>query len=305
MLAQLAFVGAGFAFLLLGGEALVRGAIAVAARMGLSPMVVGVVLVGFGTSMPELATSLRAALAGSPGIAVGNVVGSNSANVLLILGLAAVAAPLAVSRAELARDGGAMIAATAIGIVAMLTGGALGRPEGALMIGGLALYMVHALRSGGGAPVAAGAGRLWAGLALSLAGLAGVLLGADLLVRGAVELAEAAGLSEAAIGATVVAVGTSLPELAAALVASRHGQGAMALGNVLGSNVFNILGILGITALLAPLEVPPSMLSFDIWVMAGAALALVAMAVTGWRITRAEGAALLAAYAGYVALALG
>ena len=304
MLIDVALVLAGFGLLLLGGEGLVRGAVAVASRVGLSPMVVGVVLVGFGTSMPEMAASLRAALAGSPGIAVGNVVGSNIANILLILGIAALLAPVAVSRAELTRDGGAMLLATAIGIAALLTGAALGRIEGGLMLAGLVLYMGHALQSGSGEPVEASGAGLGIGLALALGGLVGVILGADLLVRGAVDLAAAAGLSEAAIGVTVVAVGTSLPELAAAMVAARRGQGALALGNVLGSNVFNILGILAITALVAPLPVPPAMLALDVWIMAGAALALVAMGVTGWRITRAEGGVLLGAYAAYVAVVL-
>ena len=304
MLIDVALVLAGFALLLLGGEGLVRGAVAVAGRMGLSPMVVGVVLVGFGTSMPEMAASLRAAFGGSPGIAVGNVVGSNIANVLLILGIAALLAPIAVSRAELTRDGGAMMLATAVGIAALLTGAALGRMEGALMLAGLAAYMTYALRSGSGEPVEDSGTTLGLGVGMAAAGLVGVILGADLLVRGAVDLAAASGLSEAAIGVTVVAVGTSLPELAASVVAARRGQGALALGNVLGSNVFNILGILAITALVAPLPVPPAMLALDVWIMAAAALALVAMGVTGWRITRAEGAVLLAAYAGYVAMVL-
>ena len=302
---ELVLIGLGLVALLAGGELLVRGAVGVAARLGLPPMVIGLTLVGFGTSTPELLTSVQAALAGAPGIALGNVVGSNTANVLLILGVAAVLMPVAVSAGTFRRDGMALALATAACVAATLSG-TIGRLWGAALVAGLVAFLVVTLRSsrsdpdapaeelpGLGAPLALGLG-------LSVAGLAVTVLGARLLVDGAVTLARDFGVSEALIGVTVVAVGTSLPELATTLVAARRGQNDVAFGNVIGSNVFNVLGILGVTALVSPLAVAPEIAAFDIWVMTAATLALIAVAVTGWRITRVEGAALLTAYAAYI-----
>ena len=303
----------GLVLLVLGGEALVRGAVALAARLGVSPLLIGLTVVGFGTSTPELVTSLQAAFSGAPGIAVGNVVGSNTANILLILGAAALIAPLAVSKAAFRRDGGALVLATLAAIGVMLTG-ALSRPAGLVLLGGLAAYLVLAYRSEraapNGAPDAEGAGAgpdaesSPTGLPLALlyagGGIAVTILGARLLVGGATELATRFGISDAIIGLTLVAVGTSLPELVTAVVASLRRQGDVAFGNVVGSNIYNVLGILGATALVRPIPVPPEIAGFDIWVMAAATVALVGVAVTGWRVARAEGAALLAAYALYV-----
>ena len=297
-------IAAGFALLLVGGDVLVRGAVGIARRAGLPPLVIGLTLVGFGTSTPELLTSVNAALAGSPGIAVGNVVGSNVANILLILGVAAMVGPIAVFRTEFRRDAATLVLATLLASGLMATG-ALGRGAGALLLAGLCAFLVVTLRSGGGVAEAdeepegapSGAARSWLAFA---GGLAGVVVGADLLVSGATELARGLGVSDAVIGLTIVAIGTSLPELVTSVVAARRGQAGVALGNVLGSNVFNLLGILGATALIAPIPVPREILSFDIWVMGAATAALLAVAVTGWRVSRVEGAALLLAYAAYL-----
>ncbi len=304
-------VVAGLAGLVIGGELLVRGAVSAAKGFGISPMVIGLTLVGFGTSTPELVTSLQAALSGSPGIAMGNVVGSNIGNVLLILGIAVLLAPIAVDPAALRRDGAAMILATLLCLGAVLAG-AIPRITGAGFLLALAGYLAFTLwserRSAAAAPVYAGQAeavpgpemRLGLALALAVVGLAVTILGARALVTGAVQIAQAVGLSETVIGLTIVAIGTSMPELVTSVIAVRRGQGEVALGNVLGSNIFNILGILGVTALVSPLAVPPEIIRADIWVMSAAAVLLVVFARTGWRLGRREGAVMLGGYAAYM-----
>ncbi|PWE33357.1 sodium:calcium antiporter [Maritimibacter sp. 55A14] len=298
----------GFAALLAGGEYLVRGAVNTARRLDIPPMVIGLTLVGFGTSMPELATSLQAALAGSPGIALGNVVGSNIANILLILGLAAVLMPIAVAAESFRRDAAVLIAATALCILAALSG-TLDRWHGVVFLVGLGGFLWLAFRKS--APAAADVytheaefltarSPLWLSLVQFAGGLAVVLLGARFLVSGAIEIATRQGISEATIGLTVVAVGTSLPELVTSAIAVRRGQSDVAFGNIIGSNIFNILGILGCTVLVAPLPVPPDMLRFDLWVMLAATLLMTVFALTGRRISRGEGTILLALYVAYL-----
>ncbi|WP_137701348.1 calcium/sodium antiporter [Marimonas lutisalis] len=311
------WVIAGLAGLVTGGDLLVRGAVAVAQAFRISPLVIGLTLVGFGTSTPELVTSLQAALAGSPGIAIGNVVGSNIGNILLILGLAALLRPVAVDPAALRRDGTVMATATLICTIVILQG-VLGRVSGAVMLGLLALYLgfTLAMERRAASPAVAlytaeadllpplVARALLTHLLLALAGLALTILGARFLVSGAVGLAAAAGVSETVIGLTIVAIGTSMPELVTSLIAVRKGQGDVAFGNIVGSNIFNILGILGITALVQPLAVPPQVAAVDVWVMLAATLAMTVFAVTGWRIDRREGLVLVTAYAVYIALTL-
>jgi cation:H+ antiporter len=305
-------LAAGLVALFAGGDILVRGAVAIARRVGLSEMVIGLTLVGFGTSTPELVTSVQAALTGAPGIAIGNVVGSNIANILLILGLGAVLAPVAVAPGALARDGGVMVAAS-LAALAVLASGTVGRVAGAGFVAALVAYLGLTLwreRRGRSATAAIHAaeadtvggttGPLWWATLLALAGLALTVLGARLLVEGAVGLAAVAGVPEAVIGLTIVAVGTSLPELVTTVAAVRQQRGDVALGNVIGSNIFNILGILGVTALVNPLPVPPEILRFDIWAMLAATAALIVFARSGRRIGRVEGATLLAAYLGYL-----
>ncbi|RBI85464.1 sodium:calcium antiporter [Rhodosalinus halophilus] len=301
-----ALVAGGLVLLLGGGEMLVRGAVAAAVRLGVSPLMIGLTLVGFGTSTPELVASLRAALDGAPAVALGNVVGSNIANVLLILGVAALLSPMIVERRSFARDGAVLVAASLL-LTGLVLADGFGAATGAallLLVLGYT-WFVWKTDSAAGAALAGEvpdrpALGLGAGLSVAAAGITGVVIGAGLLVDGAVALARAAGLSEAVIGLTLVAVGTSLPELVTSIVAALKRQGAVAFGNVIGSNIFNVLGILGVTALAAPLPVPAEIARLDIWVMLGAAVALTLFAVTGWRLSRCEGAALLAAYAVYL-----
>ena len=303
--------------LIAGGELLVRGAVSAARSFGISPMVIGVTLVGFGTSTPELVTSLQAALSGSSGIAIGNVVGSNIANVLLILGIAALIAPIKVDPRAFRRDGAVVAAATLLCLGGVLMG-EIDRLTGAGFVAALAVYLGFTLwseKQPGGAQAAtvyeneadAVAGpQTSAGVSflIALAGLVITILGARFLVSGAVSLAEAAGISETVIGLTIVAVGTSMPELVTSVIAVRKGQGDVALGNILGSNIFNILGILGVTVLVQPMIVPSQIAALDIWVLCATTLVLVVFARSGWTISRREGGLFVMAYAAYLAVLL-
>lgn len=307
-------IAIGLVLLLAGGEFLVRGSVAVARRMGVSTLMIGLTLVGFGTSAPELVTSVQAALAGSPGIAVGNVVGSNIANILLIMGVAALLMPVPVDRQSFKRDG-SMLVAISLAAVAVVMFGYLGRMVGTLFILALIAYVVwtyyteresgpageehaeHMIEAHGPAPLS-----IWAGIALALGGLAAVVFGADLLVDGAIVLAKAWGVSDAVIGLTLVAIGTSLPELATTVMAAVRRQEDVAFGNVVGSNIYNVLAILGITALVMPLQVPAEIILFDIWVLLGSALLLVLFAGVSGRVARWHGFVFLGLYALYLAV---
>ena len=304
----------GLAGLIFGGEMLVRGAVSAARAFGVSPMVIGLTIVGFGTSTPELVTSLQAALAGSPGIAVGNIVGSNIGNVLLILGLAALLSPVIVNPQAFRRDG-TVVALATLACVAVVMLGAIDRIAGVLFLSGLAAYLLFTFVSDRRAGAAAAAAAVYEAeaeavpgpdhglalsLVLSLAGLVLTVMGARWLVSGAVDLAQAAGISETVIGLTIVAIGTSMPELVTSIIAVRKGQGDVALGNVLGSNIFNILGILGITALVQPLAVPAEIVRLDIWVLVASTVMLLVFAMTGWRVGRREGAVMVASYGAYL-----
>lgn len=292
---------AGLVLLLGGGEGLVRGAVAFATRMRLPMAVVGAVVLGFGTSMPELLTSLSAAFAGAPGIAVGNVLGSNIANILLILGVAALLSPIRADAAAM-EDRVWLAAGTALGIGVIVVGATVGRVEGSILLAALAVYIWRALtRDSGGEAVPVipdmGVGRM---LLFLGGGLVALIGGAWLLVEGATGIAQAFGVSETVIGLTVVAVGTSLPELATSVAAARKGEAELALGNVLGSNVFNLLAILGLTAAIVPIPVPPGLSPVDLLVVAATAAVLLLVLLLG-RIGRGAGAAFVVAYAGYVA----
>lgn len=303
----------GLVLLVAGGDTLVRGATTAARSLGVSPLLIGLTLVGMGTSAPELVTSLTAVLAGSPGIAMGNVVGSNTANVLLILGLAALISPIVVDRKAFRRDGWMLILSTAI-CVAAVVAGTIDYRWGLAMLAGLAVYLLwawmgerrHRDREARkyehlteDAPDARGG--LWAGLGLAVIGIALTVGGARLLVDNAVIVAREVGVSDTLIGLTVVAIGTSLPELVTSAVAAFRRHSDVALGNVIGSNIYNVLGILGITALVAPIRVPPEIIRLDIWVMVAATALVVLFVRTGMRIVRLEGLALLAAYGAYIA----
>lgn len=306
-------VGLGLVALIFGGEMLVRGAVSAARAFGISPMVIGLTLVGFGTSTPELLTSLQAALYGSSGIAIGNVVGSNICNVLLILGTAAVIAPVAVDPRAFRRDGAVMLGATLLCLGAVLMGD-VGRLIGAGFVAALTAYLVMTLWvETRGVPTPAIAvyeaeaavvpgpdHALGVSVGMAIAGLVITIFGARFLVTGSVSIAQAAGVSETVIGLTIVAVGTSMPELVTSVIAVRKGQGDVALGNVLGSNIFNILGILGITALVQPMAVPDEIAQLDIWVLLATTLVLLVFARTGWIVSRREGAAFLFAYTIYI-----
>lgn len=312
MLISWALALGGIALLFGGGEALVRGAVALASRIGVPPLVIGLTVVGFGTSAPELVVSVGAALQGQDDLAIGNIVGSNIANILLILGLSAVISPLAVQEQVFRRDGVVMVAASlALAGLALL--GAIDRWAGALLVVGLAVFVVAAYVSGRREEAQARAYAAEAeelkdvplsGRAATLASVTGLILlviGARMLVTGAVDLAHSFGVPEAVIGLTLVAVGTSLPELAVSLIAAVRGHSDVAVGNVVGSNIFNILGIIGVAALVSPLSFGGRMASIDVWVMVAVAAASMVLLRTGWRLSRWEGIACLIAYGVYSA----
>lgn len=303
----------GLVLLIAGGETLVRGATTAARSLGVSPLLIGLTLVGMGTSAPELVTSLTAVLAGSPGIALGNVVGSNTANILLILGLAALISPIIVDRGAFRRDGWMLVASTVVCVAAVLAG-TVTYVWGLVMLAGLAAYLVWAWMGERQSPdrearkyehltedVPVVRGGIWSGLGLALVGIALTIGGARLLVDSAVIVARDVGVSDTVIGLTVVAVGTSLPELVTSAVAAFRRHSDVALGNIIGSNIYNVLGILGITALVAPVRVPPEIIRLDIWVMVAATVLVVLFVRTGMRIVRLEGLALLVAYGAYIA----
>lgn len=306
---------AGLGLLVGAGDALVRGAVALSLRLGISAFLVSVTIVGFGTSAPELLISVQASLAGSPGIALGNVVGSNIANVLLVLGVPAILAPLAGCGREVHRNLYLMLGSTAL-FAGLVLGGTIGRLGGAALLG-LALLMVldtlRTARAARGALKAEAAecrtsypamDLQWIALLIGT-GILGLPLGAHLLVEGARSLAASLGISEAAIGLTVVAVGTSLPELATSVVAALRRHSDVAIGNVIGSNIFNITAIAGTAALVHPLAVPSEILTRDLWCMIAVSLLLIPFVLLQHRIGRRAGSAFLALYGvyGYFALA--
>jgi cation:H+ antiporter len=294
------FFALGLAMLFFGGEALVRGASAVARHFHLSPMVIGLTIVGFGTSAPELLVSLQAALEGQPEIAIGNVVGSNIANILLILGISALIAPLIIPGQKMWRDLAFMLAATAI-LWAMLLGGEITRLYGAGLFAGLLVFLFATFKFGKIEPdpdrPEENQFKAWG---FTIGGLIILVIGARLLVDSAVEIATAFGISEAVIGLTIVAVGTSLPELATSVIAAYRRQTEIAVGNIVGSNIFNIFGILGLTAMIAPIPADPRFAAIDMpWAMATAVgLTVLAFVLKG--LPRIAGLVLLAAYAGYL-----
>jgi len=311
------YIAAGVALLTAGGELLIRGALGAAGRLGVSPLLSGLLIVGFGTSAPELVVSVDAALEQRPDIAIGNVVGSNISNVLLILGVCALITPLTVKPLALRRDAVTVVAASVLFIV-LVGGSALVRLDAGVLLLCLGGYLAWAYWTERyhAAPAAelhqAEAEELSAvprtGLVIAAAVVAGLglmIAGSRLLLTGAVALAEAMGVSEALIGLTLVAVGTSLPEFSISVIAAIRRHADVAVGNVLGSNVFNLLGILGVSALLQPLPVHERILAVDQWVMLGAALLLLLFLHTGRRLSRLEGAGLLGAYVVYLAYSVG
>lgn len=309
------FLALGIALLTGGGEALIRGSLAAAHRLGVSPLLSGLLIVGFGTSMPELMVSVVAALNEQPDIATGNVVGSNISNVLLILGTSALIRPMAVMPSALRRDAVTGLAASLLFVV-LVGKSALGRADGILLLAGLASFLVWAYWSERfhAAPSAelhkAESEELtalpksapWI-VTMVIVGLSVLIFGSRMVLLGAVGIAQDLGISEAVIGLTLVAVGTSLPELSVSLIAALRRHADVAIGNVLGSNIFNLLGILGISALLQPLPVHARILQFDQWIMLGSSVLLLLFLYTGRRLSRLEGGTLFAGYGAYIGLA--
>lgn len=318
-------LAAGFVLLLVGGDVLVRGAVSVAERLGVSALMIGVVIVGFGTSMPEMVTSVEASLAGSPGIALGNIVGSNIANILLALGLSALAAPLAISKSVARRDGLLTLLATLlfVGIAFFLP---LDRIAGTVLLVALAVYIWSAYREESRAAAAAKSAKetdddgrldpkslsngvaalgvrrqLAMPIAQTLGGFILLIIGGKLLIDGARGIALEAGVSEVVIGLTVVAVGTSLPEVVTCVIAAVRRHGDIALGNILGSCVYNLLAIGGVTAMISPTIIPPEIANFDNLVMLAATVAMLVFFKIGSHVGRVQGFLLFAAYIGYLA----
>ena len=300
------YIVAGLIGLFFGGEALVRGSVGIAKRLGMSSLLIGLTVGGFGTSTPELLVSVQAALNDVPAIAIGNIVGSNIANILLIGGLTCLVWPIRVSGATLRRDAGVMIAAAMVLVPIFMTG-QMGRLTGFLLLAGLIGYLVWAyLQPGdaaeddvdGAVPKSIPVSVLWV-----VGGLVVLIFGARFLVIGATNIARDFGLSEAFIGLTIVAVGTSLPELATSIIAAFRKKSEIAIGNILGSNIFNVLGILGVTALIAPIPVEARFLTFDLPVMIAVSVLFAVLLLTRPIVGRVLGVGLLILYVAYVYVA--
>ena len=303
------FLLLGLVLLYFGAEGLVRGSSSLALRLGLSPLVVGLTVVAFGTSSPELMVSLKAALAGQADISVGNVVGSNICNIGLILGLCALITPIATSSQIVRVDIPIMLGITALSL-ALMSDGNLGHTEGLIFCAILVAYIIFSIylaRRQPADPLGAEFGEevkiskrgLAIDILMVIGGLALLVFGARFLVDGAVIIARTYGWSEALIGLTIVAIGTSLPELATSLLAAIKKESDIAVGNIVGSNIFNLVGILGVTAIVHPLQAA-GISAVDLAVMAGFSLALWPMAYYQQRITRPEGALLLLGYIAFV-----
>ncbi|MBX9471386.1 calcium/sodium antiporter [Microcella sp.] len=313
LLLDIALVIGGLILLVAGGEALVRGASTLAQRVGISPLVVGLVVVSAATSAPELAVTVGAVLRGEPDLALGNVVGSNIVNILLILGISALVLPLLIKRQIVRFDLPVMVGMSVLLVVVSLDG-QIGLLDGVLLLAGLVLHAVMSILIGRREVAAGveGAGTapiplpgkpvpLWLALVLLVVGIGLLVLGAQLLVDGAVSIATGLGVSSLVVGLTVVAIGTSLPELATSIIAVRRGERDMAVGNIVGSNIFNIGMVLGLPAIIfgQGIPVPAAAIALDLPLMLAAAIALLPIAFTGFIIARWEGALFVALYVAY------
>jgi cation:H+ antiporter len=306
------FLALGLALLILGGEFALRGAIGMARKARISTAVIGLTVMGFGTSAPELVVTIQAVLSGNADIAVGNAIGSNIANTLLILGVGALIRPLICDPHAVRRDGAFMLF-TAILLCGFGLSGGIVAWQGVTMLGLLVAFMWWSYRRDTRQHDAAadlheevadetsGIPKGTFTIAIYIVGgFAGLAYGASLLVEAAVAIAEAAGISQSTIGLTLVAFGTSLPELAATMVAAYRRHTDIAIANVLGSNIFNVLGVLGAGALFGPLSFSDHIVSIDQWIMLGSAIVLLPIMISGWRVSRTEGAFLLASYIAYM-----
>ncbi|MBI5852077.1 MAG: calcium/sodium antiporter [Planctomycetes bacterium] len=312
-LTDLGILLASLLLLTLGAELLVRGSVALAERLGMSSFVIGLTIVGFGTSTPELVTSLRAALGGQDDIAVGNVVGSNIFNIALILGVSALICPIPVHLKSVQREVWVVILAGAAPWLAFTTGGEVGRVVGGVFVAFFVWQMWSSIvrgRSEGqdllpeldtvGAPVKTAGIGAWLPILLVAVGLALLVLGANLLIDSASAIARSLGVSELAIALTIVAGGTSAPELVTSVVAAVRKQPEIAVGNILGSNIFNIFLILGLTGAITPQAVSPQVMALDTPVMFAVSLALLPVMGRGAHISRTEGAVLVIGYVAYI-----
>lgn len=311
-------VGLGLVILLLAGDALVRGAVNVSLRIGIPALIVSLTIVAFGTSAPELLISIEAALKDAPGIALGNVVGSNIANVLLVLGVPALLAPIHTSHCNSRRNYVLMIAASLL-FIGVATAGVFTATSGVILLAALtvtlgsAVYQARCHRKAEAAcdmeddeeVEGADPDMPWWRIGVFLVlGLIGLPLGADLMVDNAEAIARDFGVSDTVIGLTLIALGTSLPELATTVMAALRRQADVALGNVIGSNLFNLLAIIGVTSLIHPIEVDPDFFEFDFWVMLGASLLLVPFVFLRQDLTRIWGIVFSALYLIYIAVTL-
>lgn len=327
MLAHSVWFAAGLALLIVGAEIMVRGGAGVAARLGISPIIIGLTIVSIGTSAPELAVGVVAAQGGSGALAVGNIAGTNIVNILLILGLSAFILPLRLEtrtiRLELP-----MMAAAALTLWAVTVDGRMNRTDGAILVVLALVYtgvvIWSALResravvaefeaelaeefdAGDGGTGPAEGRRMFANVLMTIGGIVVIVIGADWLVDGAVGMARQFGVSDALIGLTVVAIGTSTPELVTTLISTIRGDRDIAVGNLIGSSIYNILLILGVTALVpaAGMDLPNSLVRIDIPIMVAVALACIPIFISGRRVSRLEGGLMVAAYLGYLAFLL-
>lgn len=304
---------AGGLVLLLGAaEVMIRGAVGLARSFGLSPLFIGMTVVALGTSAPELLVSLNAGLTGNGGIATGNIIGSNIANVLLIIGAASLLAPAARRQDKLYRDGALLVACSLLFII-LGWSGQIGMPGGVLLIVIFCAFMGSSYWRDINDPAAAAERvseveeigtipkRPWISALVTVGGLLGIGVGADLMVEGGVAIARSFGMSEEVIGLTLIAIGTSLPELAASTVAAWRGHADVALGNIVGSNMFNMLAVGGVVALVSPLPFSQTMLAFDAWVMVGSAMLIIPL-MFGWMgLSRLGGGLFVVLYLGYLA----
>lgn len=300
----------GFVYLLMGGDLLVRGALGLARETNIPPTVVGLTVVAMGTSAPELMVSGFSALSGYPGIAIGNVVGSNIANILLVIGVPVLIHPIICNQAGLGKQTGLMIAVSVLFIL-LCVFQPIGFWEGVMLVTILVGFLISATRGSSLMPGledaeeelerVLGLPSYPATITLFIVlGIIALPLGADLVVEGGIGLASSWGISETVIGLSLIALGTSLPELSTTVIAALHKNSDVAIGNVIGSNLFNILAILGITAMLTDIPVDPSFVRFDLWVMLGAAVVLWLFVLMKARIGRLSGVMFLAAYASYM-----
>ena len=301
MLLDIVLIVVGVALVLFGADRLTEGASALARRMNVPEIIIGLTIVAAGTSAPELFVSLVSALKGTPDLAIGNVVGSNTMNAMLIVGCAAMVAPMTISRSTVKKDIPFSVVASVL-LTVLALDSFLGRVDGIILLAGFAVFMAYTLmqaKTGSTAEVKTEPSPVWKNIVYLLGGLLGLVLGSNLFVDSASNVALSLGISEGVVGLTVVAGGTSLPELATSVVAARKGQSAIAIGNVIGSNVFNILLILGLTATISPLEIE-GITTLDMAVMLISVALVWLFSFTRYTVERWEGAVLVGGYLAYL-----